>query len=157
MAAEKGNKYWELANWGKPKKYQPEELKVKAIEYFTWINANPLLEQKMSATGKVKEIKKMRAMTKTGFCLFAGITLKTFQNYAADEAYLHITEGIEGVIKTQKFEGAAAGLLNSNIIARELGLIDKQSIDNNVNLSRMANITFDLHEEPLEKPEKGDK
>ncbi|WP_290688531.1 terminase small subunit [Haematobacter sp. UBA3484] len=32
---------------------------------------------------------------------------------------------VEQIIRTQKFEGAAADLLNPNIIARELGLADK--------------------------------
>jgi hypothetical protein len=38
---------------------------------------------------------------------------------------LSITLEIEKVIYNQKFTGAAADLLNSNIIARELGLSDK--------------------------------
>ena len=32
------------------------------------------------------------------------------------------------IIYTQKFEGSAAGLLNPNIIARDLGLNDKQEL-----------------------------
>jgi len=36
---------------------------------------------------------------------------------------------IEAVIKSQKFQGAAAGLLNANIIARDLGLADKSDFD----------------------------
>ena len=32
------------------------------------------------------------------------------------------------IIKTQKFEGAAAELLNANIIARDLGLADKKEL-----------------------------
>ncbi len=34
---------------------------------------------------------------------------------------------ISQIIRTQKFEGAAVGLFNANIIARDLGLADKQS------------------------------
>ncbi|SFE41875.1 hypothetical protein SAMN04488523_10749 [Sulfitobacter brevis] len=33
---------------------------------------------------------------------------------------------VDDVIYTSKFEGAAAGLLNSNLISRELGLTDRQ-------------------------------
>jgi hypothetical protein len=33
---------------------------------------------------------------------------------------------VEEIIRTQKFEGASADLLNPNIIARDLGLADKQ-------------------------------
>lgn len=33
---------------------------------------------------------------------------------------------MEEIIRTQKFEGASADLLNPNIIARDLGLAEKQ-------------------------------
>ena len=36
------------------------------------------------------------------------------------------------VIRTQKFEGASAGLLNANIIARDLGLSDKTELEHGV-------------------------
>ena len=35
---------------------------------------------------------------------------------------------MEEIIRQQKFEGAAANLLNANIIARDLGLADKAEI-----------------------------
>lgn len=38
---------------------------------------------------------------------------------------------IEEIIYQQKFEGAAVGLFNSNIIARDLGLRDKQDLTSN--------------------------
>ena len=36
---------------------------------------------------------------------------------------------VKETIRNQKFEGAAAGFLNPNIIARDLGLRDKSEID----------------------------
>lgn len=36
-----------------------------------------------------------------------------------------ITTQVEEIVRTQKFEGASADLLNANIIARDLGLADK--------------------------------
>jgi hypothetical protein len=38
---------------------------------------------------------------------------------------LPITTRVESLIYEQKFSGAAADLLNANIIARELGLVEK--------------------------------
>ena len=40
-----------------------------------------------------------------------------------------IIHKIEEIIYNQKFEGAAVGIFNSNIIARDLGLSDKKDID----------------------------
>ena len=40
-----------------------------------------------------------------------------------------LTSKIENVIKSQKFAGAAADLLNANIIARDLGLKDASSTE----------------------------
>ena len=37
-----------------------------------------------------------------------------------------VIERIEQTVYSQKFEGAAAGLLNANIIARDLGLADRR-------------------------------
>ena len=39
--------------------------------------------------------------------------------------FLGVIDEIEAAIYTQKLEGAADGLFNSNIIARELGLTEK--------------------------------
>lgn len=131
MAAPKGNTYWKLAKGfgiGKEKKYSKKALFEKAIEYLEWLEKNPLKEDKVFANGMRMKVDKMRASTITGFCIYAGISTTTFDNYAKDEAYLGITSRIKDLIYTQKFEGAAADLLNSNIIARELGLADAKKL-----------------------------
>ena len=62
------------------------------------------------------------------------ISFQTFQDYRAREGFIDITSKIENVIKTQKFVGAAADLLNANIIARDLGLTDKTESQINANV-----------------------
>lgn len=134
MAAPKGNTYWKLAKgWGvgADRKYTPDELWNKALEYFEWIDKNPLKEEKVFGTGLSMKVAKMRATTIIGFCIFANISRKTLSLYEADEAYVHITTRILDIIYTQKFEGACADLLNSNIISRELGLTDKHDVTSN--------------------------
>jgi hypothetical protein len=66
----------------------------------------------------------MRAMTIMGFQLHANICPQTWYNYLANPDFLDITTRIEQTIREQKFTGAAADLLNANIIARDLGLKD---------------------------------
>ena len=71
-------------------------------------------------------------MTEMGFCLFAGIDENTFQRYKSHEDYKDfwaVSATISKVIYVQKFEGAAADLLNANIISRDLGLKDNQHVE----------------------------
>lgn len=49
---------------------------------------------------------------------------------------------VETTIYTQKFEGAAVGAFNSNIIARDLGLADKKEIDASVTVDRITGMEF---------------
>jgi len=130
MAAPKGNKYWELAKGfavGKEKSYTPQKLWNKAIEYLQWLDENPLKEEKVFGTGFRGEVSKMKAPTLSGFCVYAGIGTSTFDRYKTDDdkAYRDITKHIQDLFFAIKFEGAAADLMNPNIIARETGLADK--------------------------------
>ena len=125
----KGNEYWKMAvNPGRPLAYEtPELLWEKCQEYFQWVDDNPLYEMKVfQSKGKIikAEIPKMRAMTEKALYLFLNIDRKTWYSYRKREGYDRVTEVVESCIFTQKFEGAAADLLNVNIIARELHLAE---------------------------------
>jgi hypothetical protein len=66
-------------------------------------------------------------MTMQGLCLFLDVDEQTIANYGSKEGYedyFGIVARIKAVIRDQKFSGAAAGLLNANIIARDLGLAE---------------------------------
>jgi hypothetical protein len=67
----------------------------------------------------------MRAMTIAGLCIFLDIAKRTWDGYREREDFLPVVEQIEAIIREQKFVGAAADLLNANIIARDLGLADR--------------------------------
>ena len=82
-----------------------------------------------------------RPYTLTGLCLYLNCsasyfrTFKSIRNEIKDDKltdlekdFLTIITRIEETIYTQKFEGATVGAFNANIIARDLGLIDKQGI-----------------------------
>lgn len=92
------------------------------------MDANPLQEAKAFAyqgTVTVKEMPKMRAMTIVGLCIFLDISLQTWHDYKAREGFVEVTGRVDEIIRTQKFQGAAADLLNANIIARDLGLAER--------------------------------
>ncbi len=60
--------------------------------------------------------------------LFLGIIRQTWDSYKdRGEDFLTIITRVEDIIWDQKFTGAAAGILNGNIIARELPLGGKET------------------------------
>ncbi|WP_026470090.1 DNA-packaging protein [Alkanindiges illinoisensis] len=130
MAAPVGNRFWEQrsSHGRNPAFENPEQLWSAACEYFAWVEENPLSEEKLFAyQGEISRgtIYKMRPMTIQGLCLFLDIGTSTWSDYKRREDFSAIVSQVESVIYEQKFAGAAADLLNANIIARELGLTDK--------------------------------
>jgi hypothetical protein len=76
----------------------------------------------------------MRAMTEDALCLHLSISTRTWRQWAEEknDAYrpdlAPVIERARTIIRDQKFAGAAAGLLNPILVARDLGLADKQEI-----------------------------
>jgi hypothetical protein len=127
--APKGNRFWEArsTHGRKPIWDNPQELYDACVEYFEWVETNPLWETKpMIVNGEVYDAPtaKMRAMTIEGLCVFLGITRPTWDDYKHKEGFSSIVNMVTQTMYEQKLTGAAAGLLNSNIIARELKLTD---------------------------------
>lgn len=133
----KGNQFWKArATHGRGKIFSsPEVLWAACVEYFEWVEQNPLWEHKVfSFQGGITEtsVPKMRAMTINGLCLFLDITDETWRNYGTKEEYsdfFGVVRQAEKTIYEQKFTGAAADMLNANIIARDLGLSDRQRLE----------------------------
>ncbi|MGK7652419.1 terminase small subunit [Roseovarius sp. B08] len=128
----KENRFWEArASHGRPPIYNdPEHLWNDCCAYFEWTIRNPLWEEKVFAhQGEITkaDVARMRAMTLAAMCNFLGIDHTTWRAWRSERSDLSpIIERVENVIWTQKFEGAAAGLLNANLISRELGLADRK-------------------------------
>jgi hypothetical protein len=147
MAAPKGNQFWKLAKnpIGTEKAIpSPEHLWEKAQEYFQWCDDNPLHAKDW--VGKdAKEVYKelMRPYTIGGLATYLGISERGLWNYGNREEYKEyfpIHAHISQIIRTQKFEGAAVGLFNAGIIARDLGLVDKVQSEN-TNINQNINLT----------------
>lgn len=136
-----GNRFWEARSSAgpNPKFDGPESLWAACQEYFAWTMDNPLYaDQLVTFQGKTthEPIAKMRAMTLTGLCLFLDITDQTWRDWKAERAdLLGVITRAEAIIYQQKFTGAAADLLNPNIIARDLGLADKKELSGGMALT----------------------
>ena len=134
MVAPKGNRFWEQrsSSGRNPIFSSPDDLWNSATEYFEWCEDNPLIESKLvsfQGVSNLEEVPKMRAMTIAGLCLFLDISQDALSDYGKREDFIGVVDRVKNIIRQQKFTGAAADLLNPNIIARDLGLTDKTNID----------------------------
>ena len=133
MAPPIGNQFWKArSKHGRNRLFASAELLWEACcEYFQWVEDNPLLEMKPFAYQGVviqEPVAKMRAMTINGLCLFLDIDETTWRAWREVDDFSTVVSKAEKIIYEQKFTGAAADLLNPNIIARDLGLADKKDL-----------------------------
>lgn len=148
MGAPKGNQFWKLRNkHGRDKLFATPELLWEACcEYFEWCEQNPLYESKAFAyQGFITKttLPKMRAMTLSGLCFYLSCNEQYFKTFKAqlpegEKDFNTVIAEIETVIYNQKFQGAAADLLNANIIARDLCLADKTENKHDVTLKQIT-------------------
>lgn len=140
MGAPIGNRFWELrSKHGRDRLFEtPELMWEAAVEYFEWCEKNPLLEVDFRGKdAKMVKLPKMRAFTIHGLCLYLGCNVMYFNHFESDlkdkddqvsKDFSMIVSRIRETIYHQKFTGAAAGFLNPNIIARDLGLRDSKEL-----------------------------
>lgn len=129
MAGKINNQWWrQRSKHGRDRIFEnPEMLWASCIEYFEATDKRKWnkVEYKGSPLRKVS-IPTDTPYTLTGLFLFLGIAKQTWSNYKKEyDDFLDIISQVENIIYTQKFEGAVAGCFNANIIARDLGLVER--------------------------------
>ena len=100
MAAPIGNRFWEArsSHGRKPIFDCPEKLWVACCEYFEWVEANPLQEDKIfQFQGMIfrDAVSKMLAMTIEGLWIFLDIGRTTWNEYCAREDFTQVTTRAE--------------------------------------------------------------
>lgn len=137
MGAPTENNFWELrSKHGRDRIFStPEILWDAACEYFQYVTDNPLLEHDfVGKDANDVERRKMRAMSIQGLSLYLDVNSKYFYDFETSlkgkedelsKGFSQIISRIRDIIYSQKFEGAAAGMLNPVIISRDLGLAEK--------------------------------
>lgn len=133
---------------GRPVKYEPDELWAKAVEYFEWAKASPLLERKAFGSGLERDLPHPKPFTKIGLAAFLGVTARTYEKYQTRADYEHVTDAINQIMFDQKFSAAAAGMMNANIIARVLPFKPGISV-NQIMLSTPCYISASLRAFPI--------
>ena len=136
-AAPKGNQFWKLrSKHGRDKLFAtPELLWETACEYFDWIDNNPLIE--IDYVGKdATQVEKphTRPYTLEGLVMYLDACTNYWKEFRKrcndnnEKDFIAIITRIEEIIRRQKFEGAACGFYNANIISRDLGLTEKKDL-----------------------------
>lgn len=161
MAAPKGNKFWELrSKHGRDKLFKtPELMWEAACEYFAYIQDNPLEQEEIVKYKDYYEkvpVSKMRPFTLIGLCLYLDCSSSYFRAFKSelkekDKDFLTVITRIEDIIYNQKFEGASSGFFNANIIARDLGLIDKVESNMKVKVDQYSDWTEEQINAELER------
>lgn len=135
----------------------PDLMWEAACEYFEWCFNTPLIEtspQVLRVNGEgdhveMTELPKMRAFTMQGLCRYLDCNTAYFNQFEAELAkkyddvskdFSKVVTRIRETIFEQKFTGAAAGFLNSNIISMELGLKNKHETE--LTMPQGVNINF---------------
>jgi hypothetical protein len=129
------DRFWEVrSTFGrKPIFSSPDELMKACLEYFNWVEAHPLYEYKPMGLYQgqpvVETIPKKRPFTLGSLHIFLDISQPAWLDYRTKSPDFSIVCGVvEQAIREQKFAGAAAGFFNHAIIARDLGLVDRQDV-----------------------------
>lgn len=131
MAAPAQNQFWKLrSKHGRDKIFSsPEILWEAAAEYFEATDRRKWWKTEFNGKdAKECYVPTETPYTWTGLYLFLDISHQTWKDYEAKEDFIETCTRIRNIIYTQKFEGAAVGAFNTNLIARDLGLADKKEI-----------------------------
>lgn len=134
MAAPRGNTFWKIrAKHGRDALFtSPALLKEEAFNYFEWCDKHPLEQNDFVGKDAIEVIiKKKRVYTLQGLTRYLGAHTDYWREFrhsiiGRSKEFSPIIREIEETIYDQKFTGAASGFFNSSIIARDLGLADKQ-------------------------------
>lgn len=110
----------------------PKQLMASAIEYFDWSTDNSLFEERAFAyqgSVTIEDLRKPRVFTLRGLCNWLGVALKEWPALKGKSPEIaRVCEWAEEIIYQQKFELAAADLLNAAFIARDLGMTEKREL-----------------------------
>ena len=150
MSAPIGNQFWkQRTKHGRDKIFSsPEALWEAAIEYFEYTDS-----RKWNVVDyKGKDIERVEIPTDTpytlhGLCIFLDVNTAYFRQFKDDSKdFSTVITRIEEIIYTQKFEGAAVGAYNANIISRDLGLADKRETEIKGGITWTETKTYDKSE-----------
>ena len=153
MSEEEKIPFWKLrSKHGRDTLFETADLLWEAAcEYFQWCDENPWIKKDFKGKDATEvDIPTARPYTLTALCLYLDCSESYFREFRRqirlrkeegysddkegkkiakkDEDFLTVISRIDRTVYSQKFEGAAVGAFNANIISRDLGLVDRKDI-----------------------------
>jgi hypothetical protein len=168
MAAQKGNRFWELrSEHGRKRLFEsPELMWSAAVEYFKWCDEHPYLkpEQKkgntiipknfegdISQLDNIIKIETMRPYTMQGLCLYLDANTRYFDDFEKSLAgkdddlskdFSTIITRIRSIVSMQKLDGAMIGAFNPMIVSRLEGLKERTDVTTDDQPVQIGSITI---------------
>jgi len=134
---------------GRPFKFTPEQFELAWQQYFQWVDDNPWMKNEAVKSGELAgtiiQIPTARPYSEIGFCAFHNLGEKYLRELSkrledkTEPKHKQLTAVLTQArarCYAQKFEGAAVGAFNANIIARDLGLAEKQETKHTVKIGK---------------------
>ena len=153
-----GNQFWrniDPDDLGRNPKYKtPNELWEDSVKYFQMCDENPITSRETSVKGKITQVKDLEhkiPYTWQGLYVFLGVC--DLEHYKTKPAFSEILTHMSNIIYNQKFTGASAGIFNSAIIIRDLGLANKEEA--NIKIDGLKSLTDSELDEQIKNAEKG--
>lgn len=134
-------KYGDIANLKINHKFTPEQVFDLAVRYFSWAEQQSIMAaETASYQGVVTEspVHKPRVFTITGFQLFCGVTGNAISHWRSSPGFSDVMHFVDSVIYEQKFQYAALGIINANLIGKDLGIDKPQEV--NINNASSATV-----------------
>lgn len=137
MAAPKNNQFWKMrSKHGRDKIFESPEIMLNACyEFFEYITTEERWNEQNWVGKEGMEVTKKHPtpFTMQRLCMFLDVNTVYFAQFKSkldlnkeiDKDFSKVITHVEEIIYSQKFEGAATGFFNANIIARDLGLKDQ--------------------------------
>ena len=138
MSAPEGNQYWKKrSKHGRDRVIvDPVTLSEASDEYFQWCLDNPVIEIDFRGKDLTRiEIPHPRVFKKEELSRFCGLaqwrSIEELRPISED--FSQVITYIENIIRDQKYTYAVVGMFNSNIVSRDLGLVDNKGLDHTTN------------------------
>lgn len=128
-----GNQFWrniDPSDLGRNPKYRkPEEMWTDAREFFAACDVTPFKKIESGTSAKQGKFKKTteHKIPYTWYGLYVFLGVCDLEHYKGKKVFSKVLTHIDNTIRNQKYTGAAAGIFNPVIIARDLGLKDEGS------------------------------
>lgn len=135
MGAPLNNNFWTLrSKHGRDKIFADATALLEAVgEYFEAVDAAPWHKNEAikggDKAGAIVKLPTQQPYTLKGLCHFLDIQYVTWIEYRERSEFKEAIARIEDFVYNQKFIGASVGAFNANIIARDLGLVDKRDVE----------------------------